>query len=37
MSAACLIKERIEMHVLQGSSALTRAKVLLELGLTRVL
>ena len=37
MSAACLIKERVEMHVLQGSSALTRAGMLLELGLTRVL
>lgn len=37
MSAACLVKERVEMHVLQGSSALTRAGTLLELGLTRVL
>ncbi len=37
MSAACLIKERVEMHVLQGSSALTRARMLLELGLTRIL
>ncbi len=37
MSAACLIKEGVEMHVLQGSSALTRAGTLLELGLTRVL
>ena len=37
MSAACLIKKRVKVHVLQGSSALTRAGMLLELELTRVL